>query len=253
MSDEVEIEDSEITEPNNQLVLVSGFSGTGKSASLKDIRNQEDWIYCGAEAGKRLPFRSKFREIRVTDPYQIHDAFDYATNDDDSVQGIIIDSVTFTMDMFESLYVLGAADGRAAWGSYQQFFKHLLQQKVPKFGKPVIITAHVLDIYDEKALETRTSVPIKGALKGNGVEAYFSTVVSTKKMDLKDLKDYESDILNITDEDKMLGFKHVFQTRVTKKTTGERIRSPMGLFSVKETFMDNNSQLLLDHLDKFYN
>ncbi|MNE86862.1 hypothetical protein D3C80_1839960 [compost metagenome] len=56
----------------------------------------------------------------------------------------------------------------------------------------------------------------------------------------------------ITDEDKELGYKHVFQTRPTKTTTGERIRSPMGMFSRDQTFMDNDAQLLLDHLNRYY-
>jgi site-specific recombinase XerC len=89
-------------------------------------------------------------------------------------------------------------------------------------------------------------------LKGNGVEAYFSTVVAAKKVDLKTLEAYKSDLLTITEEDRELGYKHVFQTRPTKTTTGERIRSPMGMFSRAQTFMDNDCQLLLDHLHEFY-
>jgi hypothetical protein len=77
-------------------------------------------------------------------------------------------------------------------------------------------------------------------------------VVAAKRMTLKDLSGYASDLLNITDEDKELGYKHVFQTRPTKSTVGERIRSPMGLFDKSQTFMDNDCQILLDHLHKFY-
>ena len=139
-----------------------------------------------------------------------------------------------------------------AWGDFGQFFKILMQQKVTAFAKPTIFTAHVGDVLDEKAMEMRTSVPIKGSLKNNGVEAYFSTVVAAKKMSIKDLAGYKSDLLNITDEEQELGYKHVFQTRPTKTTTGERIRSPMGMFTKEQTFIDNDAQLLLDHLDEFY-
>lgn len=127
-----------------------------------------------------------------------------------------------------------------------------MQQKVTSFGKPVVITAHVRDDLDEKAMEMKTSVPIKGALKNNGVEAYFSTVVAAKKVAVKDLAPFASNLLNITDEEKELGFKHVFQTRITKNTVGERIRSPMGLFTKEQTYMDNDVQILLDHLSAFY-
>lgn len=249
---------------NDQLILVVGESATGKSASLRNIRDQEDWLYLGTESGKRLPFKNKFDRHIITDPYQVHDAFDYATGtllDEEGnpilperdIKGIIGDSLTFLMDMFESLYVLGAHDTMKGWSNYQQFFKTTMQSKVASFGKPVIFTAHVKDELNEKAMEIKTSVPIKGALKGNGVEAYFSTVVAAKKVDLKTLEAYQSDLLTITEEDEELGYKHVFQTRPTKTTTGERIRSPMGMFSRSQTFMDNDCQLLLDHLHKFYN
>lgn len=69
---------------------------------------------------------------------------------------------------------------------------------------------------------------------------------------MRELKDYKNDLLHITEEDEMVGFKYVFQTKITKNTTGERIRSPMGLFDRSETFMDNDAQILLDHLQKFY-
>lgn len=242
----------DIIETNDQLILIAGFSSTGKSAALRNIRNQERWAYLNTEAGKRLPFRNQFINMRIEDPYEIWSAFDEATANKDAVDGIIIDSGTFMMDMFETQYIIGASDTQKGWQAYQQFFKTLMQQKVVAFGKPVIITAHVKDFYDEKSLSMKTHVPIKGALANNGVEAYFSTVVSTKKVDIKDLEAYGSDLLHITDEDRELGYKHVFQTRPTKATVGERIRSPMGMFSREQTFMDNDAQILLDHLHRFY-
>ena len=238
---------------NDQLILICGSSATGKSASLRNIRNQEKWLYMNTEAGKRLPFKNKFRIARVDDPYQVLQAFDYAIEHKDDVEGIIVDSLTFLMEMYESKYVLTAANGMRAWSDFQQFFKELMQDKVIKFGKPVIFTAHTQRILNENTGEYEVSVPIKGALKGNGIEAYFSCIVAAKKMPLKDLLHYKSDLLHIEPEDEAVGYKHVFQTKITKSTTGERIRGPMGLFSEQETFMDNDAQILLDHLTKFYN
>lgn len=243
---------TEIPETNDHLVLVVGYSATGKSASLRNIRDQEKWLYLNTEAGKRLPFKNSFDSYRITDPYQIHEAFDHGTNNPE-VTGIIVDSLTFMMDMFESQYVLGSANTMQGWSDYQQFFKVLMQEKVTLFNKPTIFTAHVRDELDEKAMEIKTMVPIKGGLRNNGIEAYFSTVVAAKRVAVKDLEKYENDLLKITDEEKEDGFKYVFQTRLTRKTTGERIRSPMGMFSREETFIDNDCQLLLDHLDSFYN
>jgi len=240
---------------NDQLALICGVSGSGKSASLRNIRDQNKWFYLNCEAGKRLPMRNKFDSYRIEDPFQVLEAFDFAIGEPpEKVNGIIVDSITFLMDMFESIHVLPAANTMNAWNNYQQFFKTLMQQKVVSFGKPVLMTAHVLDTLDEKAMEVKTSVPIKGALKNNGLEAYFSTVVYCKRKSIKDLEPYTKNnpLLTITEEEAALGFKHVYQTRITSKTIGERIRSPLDLFSNSETFMNNDAQLLLDRLHEFY-
>lgn len=240
-----------MTQINDQLVLIAGESGTGKSASLMNLPNQEKVMYLNCEAGKRLPFKNKFKNFTVTDPYQVHEAFDHAYNNPD-YSIIVIDTITFLMDMFETQYVLAAADTQKAWGSYAQFFKVLMQEKVAASDKAVIFLGHTRSELDQKAMEMKTAVPVKGSLKNNGIEAYFSTVVSTKKVDLKDLEPYKSDLLQITEQDELLGYKHVFQTQLTKSTIGERIRSPMGLFTRAQTFMDNDAGLLLKHLNEYY-
>lgn len=237
---------------NKQLALICGVSGSGKSASLRNIRNQEKKFFLNCEAGKRLPFKNNFRDFTITEPYQVYEAFDYAKSNPNECDGIIIDTSTFLMDMFESMYVINASNTQKAWGDYFQYWKNLMQDKVANAGIPVLILAHVKDELDEKAMEIKTSVPVKGALKNNGIEAYFSTVVSTKKISLTELEKYKSDLIHLTDDDKDLGFKYVFQTRPTKQTLGERIRSPMGMFSREQTYMDNDAQLLLDHLDQYY-
>ena len=56
---------------NDQLVLICGTSASGKSASLRNIRNQERWLFMNTEAGKRLPFKNNFRSARVDDPMQV--------------------------------------------------------------------------------------------------------------------------------------------------------------------------------------
>ena len=53
-----------MSELNTQLVLISGMSATGKSASLRNLRNQEKWFYANCEAGKSLPFKNKFKDLR---------------------------------------------------------------------------------------------------------------------------------------------------------------------------------------------
>lgn len=237
---------------NDQLVLICGESGSGKSASLRNIRNQKKWGYLNCEAGKRLPFRNDFQQAVVTDPYEVWSTFDYAIENPNEFDGLALDTITFLMDMMESVHVKTATNSQKAWGDYADFLRVLMQQKVAKFRKPVVILGHTKSELDEAAMQMRTSVPVKGSLKNNGVEAFFTTVVATKKVTLKELEPYHNDLLTISEDDEMLGYKHVFQTRLTKTTTGERIRSPMGMFTKEQTFIDNDAQLLLDHLHKFY-
>lgn len=239
------------TQVNDNLVLIVGASAAGKSASLRNIRNQEGVMYLNCEAGKKLPFPNKFQSYTITDPYQVLEAFDHAETVPE-LHTIIIDTATFMMDMFESVHVLTSANTMQAWGAYNQFFKSLMQDKVAKSSKNVIVLAHTLATYNEADLVIETKVPVKGALKNQGIEAYFSTVVAAKKVQVKDLKDYKSELLEITPEEEALGFKYVFQTKLTKSTVNERIRSPMGLFSTQQTFMDNCAQRLLDHVSAYY-
>jgi AAA domain len=252
MADQTYNPDPDQIEFNDQMILIGGVSGAGKSAALRNIRNQDRWIYINTEAGKRLPFRNTFINGRVDDPWQVYEYVDEAINNAADVDGLVIDSSTFMMDMFESQYVLGSADTMKGWSQYAQFWKNLLQKKLVQFGKPVIIIAHVLEQYDESSMSMRRSVPIKGAIKNQGVEAYFSTVVEATKIPIKDLKDFDPNLLHISDDEEDLGFKYVFQTRLTKESIGTRIRSPMGMFAKNQTYMDNDAQLLLDHLTQFY-
>ena len=236
---------------NDHLVLLCGKSATGKSASLMNLDKPEGVLYLNCEAGKRLPFKSKFIQKTVTDPLQINEAFEWAESQP-QIHTIVIDSLTYLLDMYDSVYVLNAANGMQAWGQFAQFFKTLMQNYVAKSTKSVIFTAHTLDTLNEAEMIMETKVPVKGALKNNGIESYFSLVIASKKVPLKTLKDYGSDLLTITPEENALGFKYVFQCKLTKETVNERLRGPLGLFENKETYIDNNMQLVLNKLRDYY-
>ena len=236
---------------NDHLVLVGGKSATGKSASLRDLDKPEGVLYLNSEAGKRLPFKAKFLQKTVTDPLQVNEAFDWAETQP-QIHTIVIDSLTYLLDMFETLYIYGNADGQKAWGDFAQYFKALMQQKVAASTKRVIFTAHTVDTLNATEMLMETKVPVKGATKNNGIESYFSVVIASKKMTLKALEPYKSALLTITPEEEALGFKYVFQTKITKETVNERLRGPMGLFSNAETFIDNNIQLVMTRLHEYY-
>lgn len=242
-----------MTQPtvNDHLVLLVGKAATGKSASLMGIENPEGVMYLNCEAGKKLPFRAKFKQFTITDPMQIFEAFT-ASEQMADVHTIVIDSLTYLLDMYESLYVLTSTNGMQAWGQFAQYFKQLMQQYVAGSTKTVIFTAHTSDTLNESEAVMETKVPVKGSLKNNGIESYFSLVIAAKKMKVKDLEPYKSELLTITPEEEALGFKHVFQTKLTKSTVNDRLRGPLGLWSNSETYIDNNMQLVMNRLREYY-
>jgi len=79
-------------------------------------------------------------------------------------------------------------------------------------------------------------------------------VIGAKKATIKEIeKDAEpGELLKISDRDREMGYKHVFQTRTTRATVGDRLRSPFGLFDDGETFIENDAQLVIDQLVGYY-
>jgi len=235
---------------NDHLVLISGASATGKSASLMGIQNPEGVMFLNCEP-KRLPFKSSFAEFKITDPLQIIEAFTEAENMP-NIHTIIIDSATFLFDMYETQYVIGSSNTMQGWAEYGQFIKKLFQYYVNISTKNVIILAHTRTDLNEQTMAMETKVPVKGAAANVGIEAYFSTVISTKKIPITKLKDYNNNMLNITPEEEAIGFKYVYQTKLTKDTVNERIRSPLGMWTTAETYIDNNIQYVIDRLHNYY-
>lgn len=236
---------------NDNLVLICGASATGKSASLMGLPRDDTTWYLNCEAGKKLPFKSKFREFTITDPLQVIEAFDAAETKPE-VKRIVTDTLTYLLEMYESQYIVNNPNTQKAWGDFAQYFKTVMQQKVAASTKDVIFLAHTASKLNEAEMAMETAVPVKGSLKNNGIESYFSNVIATKKMTLKGLEKYQNPLLTVTPEEEALGFKYVFQTKLTKETVGERIRGPLGMWDTKETFIDNNIQLVLDRLHDYY-
>lgn len=238
---------------NDHLILISGKSATGKSASLMNIDNPEGVMYLNCENGKKLPFKNKFRKLTITDVNMVFQAIDEAETMPE-IHSIVVDTMTYLMDLFESTRVITAADSQKAWGHYFQYWKVLMQSKVANSSKNIIFLAHTSDILNKSEMVNETMVKVKGSLMNQGIESYFTTVISTKKIPLSVLTNdvASSPLFNITEEDKLSEFKYVFQTRLTKETVNERIRSPMDMWKRNETFIDNNIQYVINRLTDYY-
>lgn len=237
---------------NDNLLLIVGKSATGKSRALKNLKDPAGVLYLNCESGKKLPFKSGFNERTISNWQWLPQAFEWAEKPEQAnIHTIVVDSLTYWLDMVESQLVLTSANTQQAWGQFAQTFKNLMQVLVARSKKNVIFIAHTKDeVNGDMVMETL--VPVKGALKNQGIESYFSQVIACKKVQLRDLEGYENDLLTINDREKLLEFKHVFQTQVTAKTVNERLRGPEDLFEIKETFIDNDLQQVLDRLHKYY-
>lgn len=235
---------------NKNLVLVMGKPNTGKSTALRNLSDPSSWAYLNADL-KELPFKSDFAvNVEIANAYDILDFIDNIEAEP-SVQGGILDTITFLMQMYERQYVSGAANGQAAWGAYGNFYRDIIH-KLKAGTKNYAILSHASTTLDEQAGVMDTSVPIKGSVGRTGVEADFTTIVSTKQMPIKKLEGFESDLLHITDEEREDGFKYVFVTRITKDTVGEKMRSAMGLWARNELYIDNDLQQVFSRLKTYY-
>lgn len=239
--------------PKN-LILVAGTSNSGKTASLRNLRKQEGVFYLSCEAGKGVPFKNTFKQPTggLQDP---EDVFEYFATVEEmpEIHTIVIDSIDFLMEMYESQKVLPAKDTRAMWGLYAQFFKQIMQEVIQRSNKNWIIIGHQAQ---EPVSETefRYYVPIKGSLARLGVASFFNIVVYARRVKLKELEKTKllPELITITERDKAVGYKHVFQLEVTKEYANSEIRSPMGLWEDDVIFADNDIQKVLDYLDDYY-
>ena len=236
---------------NDFLIGLVGKATAGKTASLMHLDDHKGVLYLNCESGKKPPFKNDFKHIVVTDPYAVYNYFQQLIDNPGKFHTVVIDSITYLMDMFETMYVIPAEDTRAAWGAYAQYFKKLMQYYIPLAKRVTIITAHTLDTVNKESIR-ETAIPIKGSLKNTGIESYFSLVIAAKRMSVHSLSEYKNDLLTITDREKLLKYKHVLQTDLTPDTVFERLRAPIGLFSPEETFIDGNIQHVINRLKTFY-
>lgn len=236
-------------------LLIAGESGAGKSFSLMNIKGPEGVLYLNCEGGKPLPFKNKFKRITIEDPLEVFDILEKVKADTKGrYHTIIFDTVSFLMNRYESVHVIGAQNTMKAWGDYGQYFPKLIYDYVAPLEQHTIMLGHLEGILNEETQRVEYKVPVKGALAKNGIEAYFTTVLYARKMAIKDIEKEaeEGPMLTITERDRNLGYKHVLQTRTTKQTVGDKIRSPWGLFKDDETYIDNDVQAVIDRLKAYY-
>lgn len=235
---------------NKNIVLIMGKPNTGKSTSLMKLQNQDKMVYLNTDL-KELPFRDRFlKNVEVADAL---DVLGYIADIEGSpgVEGAVLDTITFLMSMYERQYVVNATNGQKAWGDYGNFYRDFIHA-IKAGTKDYAILAHEDSFLNEQTMQMETRVPIKGSVGKTGVEADFTTILSTKQMPIKKLEGYENDLLHITDEEKEDGFKHVFCTRIVNEYRGEKMRSAIGLWKRNELYIDNDLNQVFARLREYY-
>ena len=153
--------------------------------------------------------------------------------------------------MYERQYVNNSTNTQKAWGDYGNFYRELIHS-IKAGSKDYAILAHEDSFLNEQSMQMETRIPLKGSVAKVGVEADFTTILSTKQMPIKKLEGHENDLLHITDEEREDGFKYVFATRVTKESVGEKMRSAMGLWNRNELYIDNDLNQVFARLKEYY-
>ena len=234
---------------NKLIVLVMGKPNTGKTTSLRNLP-QETMVYLNTDL-KEIPFRDRFMSsVEVADAYDIHSYIEEIENTPE-VTGAVLDTLTFLMSMYERQYVINAANTQKAWGDYGNFYRDFIHN-IKAGSKHYVIMAHEETILNEQSMNLESKVPVKGAVGKVGVEADFTTILSTMQIPVKKLEGFENDLLHITDEEREDGVKYVFCTRVTKETAGGKMRSPMGLWNRNELYIDNDIAQVFKRLEEYY-
>lgn len=235
---------------NKHIVLIMGKPNTGKSTSLMKLSNQEKMVYLNTDL-KELPFKDRFaKNVEVKDAL---DVLGYIAEIENapSIEGAVLDTITFLMSMYERQYVNNSPNGQKAWGDYGNFYKEFIHA-IKAGTKDYAILAHEDSFLNEQSMQMETRVPVKGSVGRIGVEADFTTILATKQMPIKKLEGIQNPLLHITDQEREDGFKYVFATRVNKESIGEKMRSAIGLWSRDELYIDNDLNQVFQRLREYY-
>ena len=224
---------------NKKVLLLNGPSGTGKTYSIKKLINEvgSKVAYVNLDGKTSLGFKGKkkiAKFITPSDPLEVNQGI-RALEEDESIEYIIIDTLSFYLDQIEQKHVIHEHDSQGAWGRvYASSVKDLLHFANNISKKSWIFMSHTQE-GELKNFVTPTKAYAKGAVGRLGVEAYFDTVLYTDVFDDENAED---------------GVGYRFQTRKTKETRGLSVKSPEGLFDDVFT-PDNDIMYVFKKIDEY--
>ena len=209
-----------------------GGTGTGKTTSLRNLP-LEKTVYIDID-------RKSIKGFRDMDKFRDWVKLDYidhlipglkALEDDAETDYVVIDTLSFGLDMFVAQHIDTAADTRAAWGDYKKWYKELIHL-IKSSNKSYIILMHDKSTFNEAAMETKTVAYAQGSIAGM-IEADFALVAYAHKY---------------VDEAGMPAWG--FLVGPTKETIALSAKSPMGMFD-DPLIKDNDINLLFEAIDNY--
>jgi len=217
---------------NKKMILIVGGTGTGKTTSLRNIdKKKAVYIDFDRKAIKAFRDMDTFREwIKIDYVDHLMPGLAGLEADPDT-DTIIIDTLSFALDMFVAQKIDTAEDTRAAWGDYKRWYKELIHL-AKSSSKTYIFLTHDKSTYNEAAMETKTVAYAQGSIAGM-IEADFALVAYSHKF---------------VNSSGMPAWG--FLVGPTKETLALSAKSPMGMFE-SPLIEDNDVLTLIKAADEY--
>ena len=105
---------------NKNIVLIMGKPNSGKSTSLRNIPNQNEFVYLNTDL-KELPFKADFlQNVEVKDAMDILSYIEEIEKEPQA-KGAILDTLTFLMSTYERQYVNTSVNTQKHGGIMESF------------------------------------------------------------------------------------------------------------------------------------
>ena len=224
---------------NKKVLLINGRSSTGKTFSLRRlVQEHGDKIaYIDADGKHALPFKGKKKIAKYVipkDPLEVPAGL-RALEQDDSIEYIIIDTLSHLLRVLEQKHVIASDDSRGAWGKiYQATLYDIIDFATHQSSKTYIFMSHIMegDIENGK-------IPVKAFVKGStksvGIESFFNFVIYTDVAECDECPE---------------GLKYRFQVKKTRETTHLSVKTPYDMFDEPFT-EDNDIMKILERIDEY--
>ena len=211
--------------------MLLGPTGTGKTYSLKRLIQEqgERVAYINLDGKTELGFKGKkkiSKFITPSSPLEVNPGV-RALEEDENIEYVVIDTLSFFMDQLENQYVLTSDDSRGAWGKiYAKEIQDLMHFANNVSKKSWIIISHVQESEKPVNFVTETKCYGKGSVGKKGLESFQSIVIYSRKFEC---------------DKSETGVCYGFQVKPTRDSIGLSIKSPEDMFD--SPFVDDNDIL----------